>query len=389
MYTIRCLNKISVGGLDNLSKKLFAIQDDAAAPDGIIVRSADMHSLEFPSNLLAIGRAGAGVNNIPVDACSEKGIVVFNTPGANANAVKELVIGALVLSSRKITEGVSWAKTLKGKGDEVASLVEKGKKAFVGPEISGKTLGVIGLGAIGGLVANAALALDMDVLGYDPYISVDAAWRLSTSIAHAKSLDEIFEGSDYITIHLPQTPDTKGMINKEAIAKMKDGVRIINCSRGGLVNNADMLEALASGKVASYVTDFPDESMLCVDNVVAIPHLGASTPESEENCAAMAAKELSDYLQNGNIKNAVNLPNVEMPWGGKGRLCIINKNIPAILGSITNILAANNININDMVNRSKGDYAYTLIGVDSDISAAIEAEIAGLDGVIRVRVITK
>ncbi len=305
MYRIKCLNKISPVGTGRFGKN-YTCGENVENPDAVMVRSASMHEMEFPKQLVAIARAGAGVNNIPLDRCSAQGIAVFNTPGANANAVKELVIAALLLSSRRIVPGVEWAKTLKGRGDEVGKLIEKGKGRFVGPEISGKTLGVIGLGAIGILVANAAHSLGMEVFGYDPYLSVDAAWGLSRSIRHARSLDEIWENSDYVTIHVPLLPDTKNMIGLDAIAKMKDGVRLLNFARGGLADSAAVLEGLKNGKIASYATDFPDDSMLGVENVIAVPHLGASTPESEDNCARMAANELIEYLENGNIRNSVN-----------------------------------------------------------------------------------
>ena len=316
MYDILTLNKISKTGLERFTDE-YQYGDAVENPQGIMVRSASMHEMEMPQSLLAIARAGAGVNNIPVDQCTEKGIVVFNTPGANANAVKELVLAGLLISSRKVTQGMAWAQGLKGQGDAVGKAVEKGKSAFVGPEIKGKKLGVIGLGAIGILVANAARSLGMEVHGYDPYISVDSAWGLSRAVKHSLTLDDIFETCDYITVHVPQTPDTKNMINKDSIAKMKDGVRILNFARGGLVNSADVVAAIEAGKVAAYVTDFPSDDLLGVDGVIAIPHLGASTPESEDNCARMAADELMAYLSDGNIINSVNFPALSSPsvWG--------------------------------------------------------------------------
>ena len=344
-----------------------------------------MHDMTFAENTLAIARAGAGTNNVPVDRCAEEGIVVFNTPGANANAVKELVLCALLLTSRKIIPGIDFANSLKGKGDEVGKLVEKGKSAFAGPEISGKKLGVIGLGAIGVRVANAARSLGMEVYGYDPYLSVDAAWNLSSHIHHATAIDDIFTNCDYITVHVPLNDDTRDTINKEAFEKMKDGVRIVNYSRGELVNSQDMIEALENGKVAAYATDFAEDALLGVPGVIAMPHLGASTPESEDNCARMAAYELVEYLENGNIKNSVNMPNAEMARVCKNRLCVIHKNIPNVLSGITGQFVDSNIN--DFMNRSKGDIAYTIVEMDGDISEEAIKTIEGINGVIRVRAI--
>lgn len=361
MYNIKTLNKISPAGLDNFDRTKYTYGDDIANPDAIMVRSASMHEMEMPASLKAIARAGAGVNNIPLDKCSEQGIVVFNTPGANANAVKELVLAGLLLASRKVVAGIDWAKTLKGNGDEVGKMVEKGKSAFAGPEIAGKTLGVVGLGAIGILVANAARSLGMNVYGYDPYLSVDAAWSLSRSVVHAKSLKEIYANCDYITVHVPLNSETKEMICEESIATMKDGVRILNFSRGALVSSNDIIKALESGKVAAYVTDFPSDDVIGVDGVIAIPHLGASTPESEDNCAFMAANEIIGFLENGSIKNSVNMPNVELGVVTGGRICVIHKNVPNLLTSITGVVSAANINIDNMVNKSRGDYAYSVI----------------------------
>ena len=344
-----------------------------------------MHDMALPQSLLAIARAGAGVNNIPVDKCSDAGIVVFNTPGANANAVKELVIAGLLLSSRKVVPAIAWAKTLKGEGDMVGKLVEKGKSAFAGPEIAGKKLGVIGLGAIGVLVANAARALGMEVYGYDPFLSVDTAWKLSRDVHHAVDLETIYKECDYITVHVPLLPDTKGMLNADAFAVMKDGVRVLNFARDGLVNSADMLAALESGKVAAYVVDFPTEEMLDVENVIAIPHLGASTPESEDNCAVMAADELKDYLENGNILHSVNFPDVQAPRAAANRICVLHKNVPNMLAQISAVVSAAGINIASMVNKSKKDYAYTLLDVEGAPAAATLDGITGIDGVIRVR----
>ena len=380
---ILTLNKISKIGTDLLPDN-YVVGDDVKNPDGILVRSANMHEYETPESLLAIARAGAGVNNIPVDACAEKGIVVFNTPGANANAVKELAIAALLLSSRDIVGGIEWAKGLTG--DDVAKQVEKGKSQFVGPEIMGKKLGVIGLGAIGVHVANAGIALGMEVYGYDPYLSIQSAWSLSHHVTKA-TLNDIYANCDYISIHCPLVDSTKEFINKTSIALMKDGVRILNLARGGLVCNADMAAALEEGKVAKYVTDFPDASTLAMKNTVCIPHLGASTPESEDNCAVMAVKQMREYLENGNIVNSVNFPAVDLPRSGKARLCIFHKNVPAILSSISSTVAEDNINIANMINKSKGDFAYTVLDCDSDVSEDNVSDIAALDGIIRVRVL--
>ncbi len=386
MYKILALNKIAACGTDELPKDRFSIALEEKDPDGIILRSFSMHDMELPASLKAVARAGVGVNNIPIDKCSEKGIVVFYAPGANANAVKELVIGALMLSSRKIYQGINYAQGLKGQTG-VAATVEKGKADFVGPEIMGKKLGVIGLGAIGVLVANVCNALGMDVYGYDPYLSVDAAWNLSRGVRKAKSVDSIISECDYITVHVPLNKDTKNMFNAEAFAKMKKGVRLLNFSRGELVDNEAVKAAVASGQVAVYVTDFPSEDILGVDNIITIPHLGASTPESEDNCAVMAAIELREYLEYGNIKNSVNFPDCELPFTGKKRFCVMHKNIPNVVGPLTTALAVKNINIDNMINKSKGEYAYTMIDVDqTEVGDAYE-ELQKVDGVISVRVI--
>ena len=387
MFRIKTLNKISPAGLSVLDKTRFSVSDDVENEDGILVRSADMHEYQFPDSLRAIARAGAGTNNIPIDRCSQAGVVVFNTPGANANAVKELVLCALLLASRKITAGAEWVKAQAGAGADVEKVVEKGKSQFVGPEIAGKTLGVIGLGAIGVQVANIATKLGMTVYGYDPFLSVDAALSLSRMVHRAMDLETIYKNCDYITIHVPQTPETKGMINTDSINMMKGGVRIVNLARGGLVNDDDMLEALESGKVAAYVTDFPNNKILQGKNVVAIPHLGASTPESEENCAVMAAQELREYLENGNIRNSVNLPTLEQDWSGEARLCIIHRNIPNMLASIMNTLAKDNVNVENMTNKSKGNYAYTVVDVGQRVGDVVADEIRAIDGVLRVRVL--
>lgn len=385
MYNIQTLNKISTVGLSRLGSD-YTCGDDIQNPDAVLVRSASMHEMEMPESLLAIARAGAGVNNIPLDKCSEQGIVVFNTPGANANAVKELVLAGLLMSSRKITAGIQWAKTLKGNGEAVGKMVEKGKSQFAGPEIKGKTLGVIGLGAIGALVANAAIALGMDVIGYDPFLSVDGALQLSRHVKHVTNLDEVFEGSDYITVHVPLTPDTKNVICAENIEKMKDGVRILNYSRADLCNSADVLAAIENGKVAAYVTDFATDDLLDVDGVLVMPHLGASTPESEDNCAKMAADEVKDYLENGNITNSVNFPAAKMARTGDVRYCVLHKNIPAVLQNVLAFVSEQGANVENMENKSRKDYAYTLIDV-TGATADLTESIKGVDGVIRVRVI--
>lgn len=384
---IKTYNKIGESGLKIFRKCGYAFGDDVQNPTGAVVRSASLHETEFPESLLAIARAGAGTNNIPIDRCSEAGIVVFNTPGANANAVKELVIAGLLISSRRIVPGIEWTKTLKGNGCEVGKMVEKGKSAFTGPEISGKSLGVIGLGAIGVLVANAANALGMKVYGYDPYLSVSSAWNLTHNAIHALDIKEIYENCDYITIHVPLTPETKGFVNTDAISAMRDGVRILNFSRADLVNSNDILEALDNGKVAAYVTDFPTDEVIGRDGVIAIPHLGASTPESEDNCAEMAAEEIVDYLENGNIVNSVNLPDISMARCGEMRICVIHKNIPNMLTQITSALAKDNINIENLLNKSKKEYAYTILDITDGDSNKITNELTSVEGVIRVRIV--
>lgn len=385
MYNIKLLNKISNVGLAKFDTKEFAYSDDMENPDAIMVRSASMHDMEMPESLLAIARAGAGTNNIPVADCANKGIVVFNTPGANANAVKELVVLGMLLSSRKVTKAIDWCKTIKDEGDNVGKTVEKGKSAFAGPELKGKTLGVIGLGAIGRLVAEVAVDLGMDVIGYDPYLPEDAV--LKKGITVNNNLDEIFPVADYITVHVPLTPDTKHMINRESIEKMKDTVRIMNFARGDLADSDAVIEALDEGKMACYVTDFPDAKLIGVDGVIAIPHLGASTPESEENCAAMGAQELIDYLVDGNIKNSVNMPPVFMPRTGVARVTIIHKNQPNMIATITDIFSKDGVNIASFEDKSRGDIAYSIIECDSDVTDAAAKEIEAIDGVIRVRVI--
>ncbi len=386
MYDILTLNKISHVGLSKLDPAKYTISDHNETPDGILLRSFNMHDYDMPESLLAIGRAGAGVNNIPLDKCTDKGIVVFNTPGANANAVKELVIAALLLSSRNIVGGIDWARGL-ASSDTVEKDVEKGKSAFVGPEISGKTLGVIGLGAIGVLVANAAEALGMNVIGYDPYISIDAAWGLSTNVKRAINRNEIFENCDYITLHVPLTKETEKMISAVALESMKDGVRILNCSRADLVDADAMKAALDADKVACYVTDFPNKALLNYKNVISIPHLGASTPESEENCAVMAVREIKEYIERGNITNSVNFPSVQLPKTSQCRITIMHKNIPNMLSQISNEFAKNNLNIDTMLNKSKNDVAYTIVDGDTEVSDNVIEDLTKIDGIIRVRLI--
>ena len=387
MYNLLTLNKIAACGLNNFDKTKYAISNECENPDCIILRSFSMHDMELPESLQAVARAGAGVNNIPLDKCSEKGIVVFNTPGANANAVKELTIAGLLLASRKIVDGINWAQTLKGEGDAVGKLVEKGKGNFAGCEIKGKTLAVVGLGAIGVLVANAAHSLGMKVVGYDPYVSVKAALSLNSHITIAKELKDALSDADYITLHLPLLPDTKGMMNAEMFkTSVKKGAKLLNFSRGGLVDNAALKSALEVGLVSVYVTDFPDAEVLEMENVVAIPHLGASSEESEDNCAVMAAEELIEYMENGNIVNSVNYPNCEMARTTGERITILHKNVPNMLSQFSNAFAAKGTNIENMVNKSKGDYSYTIMDVAANADAVSE-EVAKLDGVIRVRVI--
>ncbi len=386
MYEVLTLNKIAKCGLDNLDNDLFAVTDEVKNPDAIILRSFKMHDMELPESLKCVARAGAGVNNIPIDKCSEKGIVVFNTPGANANAVAELTIAGLLLASRKITDSVDWAKTLKGEGDNVGALVEKGKSAFAGPEIYGKKLGVVGLGAIGAKVANLALALGMDVIGYDPFISVDAAWGLSSNVKKCSDLKLLASQCDYITMHMPLNDATRGIVNEELFECMEKGTRLLNFSRGELVDAAALKVAIENGTIASYVVDFPSEETLGMENVVNIPHLGASTPESEDNCAIMAAKELSDFMKYGNIKNSVNFPDIDLAMESKFRVTIAHKNIPNMLSTFSTIFANDGINIINMLNKSKKDNAYTIMDVDS-VPAELENELNAVDGVYKVRVI--
>lgn len=387
MYKIQTLNKIDPEGLKIFPLDQYEIASEFAAPDAIIVRSQAMHDLELPASLLSIARAGAGVNNIPVEKCTEKGIVVFNTPGANAHGVKEIVIAGMLLASRDIAGSIEWAKTLKGKGAEVPGLVEKGKSNFGGTEIRGKKLAVIGLGAIGVLVANAAQALGMDVVGYDPYISVAHAWRLSRNVKKAEGLESLLANADFVSLHVPQLPETKGFINKDRLKMMKPGVKILNFARGGLVNNQDMIEAIEAGIVGKYVTDFPEDELINVKNIIAIPHLGASTEESETNCAIMAVNQTIDYLENGNIVNSVNFPTTEMERNGGTRIVVANKNIPKMVSQISALLAHEGLNISNMLNRNKDEIAYNIIDVDGVVPATIKEMISAIEGVIMVRIL--
>ena len=386
MFKYHCLNPISHAGLEQLDEN-YVNTDEAKEADAILVRSAKMHDMEFGRNLKLIARAGAGVNNIPLDRCAEEGIVVFNTPGANANGVKEIVIAGMLLAARDIIGGINWVQEYEEDGD-IAKITEKKKKAFAGTEIQGKKLGVIGLGAIGVLVANAAVNLGMDVYGYDPYLSVDAAWKLSRHIHHAKTVDELYNQCDYITIHVPATEDTKGMIDKNAIGLMKKGVVILNFARDILVNQEDIVDALVSGKVRCYVTDFPTKEIVGVKGSIVIPHLGASTEESEDNCAKMAASELRDFLENGNIHHSVNYPDYDMgKKSSAARITVLHRNVPKMLGQFTGILAEEGINISLMTNKSRNEYAYTMIDVDAAVPAEVENKISEVDGVLRVRIL--
>jgi len=387
MYKIQTLNKIDPEGLKIFPLDQYEIASEFASPDAIIVRSQAMHDMELPTSLLAIARAGAGVNNIPIDKCTEKGIVVYNTPGANAHAVKEIVIAAMLMASRDISGAIEWAKTLKGKGAEVTPMVEKGKSNFGGTEIRGKTLAVIGLGAIGVIVANAAQALGMNVLGYDPYISVNYAWKLSRNVKKAEGMESLLANADFVTIHIPQLPETKGFINADKLKMMKNGVKIMNFARGGLVKNADMLAAIESGKVGKYVTDFPEDELIGVKNIIAIPHLGASTEESETNCAIMAVNQIIDYLENGNIINSVNFPSAEMERNGGTRIVVANKNVPKMVSQISSLLAHEGLNISNMINRNKDEIAYNIIDVDGNVPSEIKSKLASIEGVTMVRIL--
>ena len=383
---IQLLNNISSVIYNELPGERYEVGKEIEDPNGIIVRSADCLNMEFNKSLLGIARAGVGYNNIPIDRCTENGVVVFNTPGANANAVKELVLASAIMASRNVFEATAWAQTLKGQ-EGVTKTIEAEKKRFVGPEIKGKTLGVIGLGAIGARVANAAVALGMEVLGYDPYISIDAAWSLSRSVQHCVTLGDMLPRCDYLTIHVPYLPSTKNTINAQTLAMCKDGVRVLNFARGELVDNFALLDALGTGKVAQYFCDFPAEELLGVKGVYCTPHLGASTPESETNCAVMAANELSDYLKNGNITHSVNLPDVSQPRVGGKRICIIHRNEPGAISAITGILTAANLNIENMVNKGRKNVAYTMLDVTGSVDAGLTAQLSGIDAAIRVRIL--
>ena len=387
MYQIKTFNKISPVGLGRFDPELYQVGDAVTEEEGILVRSAKLLDYPFPESLLAIARAGVGVNNIPIDRCSEAGIAVFSTPGANANAVKELVFCAMLMGSRDIPGSIRWVREQAAAGVDVTTVVEKGKSAFIGPELYRKSIGVIGLGAIGSLVANMALSWGMDVYGYDPFLSVDAALRLDRHIHVVKDINELYKRSDYITIHIHFTDKTKGMIDAKAIAAMKRGVRFINLARGEIVDDDAMLAALDTGWVAAYITDFPNNRLLQAPHVIAMPHLGASTPESEQNCAVMAVDELRDYLENGNTRNSVNLPAVSMSRSGVMRMCIIHRNIPAMLASITSLLSRDGVNVENLNNKSRGDLAYTLVDLGSAVDAAVIQEVRSLPGIIRVRVI--
>lgn len=390
MYKIQTLNKISLKGLEKLPREMYEVGSTIGDADAILVRSADMKSSPIPPSVKAIARAGAGMNNIPVTEMTDRGVAVFNTPGANANAVKELVVLALLMSNRPVLEAAKWAETLKGKGSEIADLAEKGKGQFAGPELKGKTLGVIGLGAIGAMVANTGVDLGMAVVGYDPYISIAAAWRLSRKVTHAETLEALLTKSDYITIHIPQTADTKGFLNAEKIKAMKDGVRVLNFARGGLVVNGDVIKAIDSGKVASFITDFASEELLAHKGIICLPHLGASTPEAEENCAVMASEELRDFLERGIVINSVNFPKTitenPIPKGGT-RLCISHRNIPEMISKFTALLGEARLNIDSMINQNRGDVAYNVIDVDGKVDSAVLARLEAIENVTGVRAI--
>ena len=387
MYKIKTMNHISPYGLQKLEERGCVVGEDIQAPDGLILRSADLHSYAFEPSLIAIARSGAGTNNIPLEDCCRRGIVVFNSPGANAEAVKEQILCSLVLSSRDVLGSIDWVKGLNGRGKDIPALVEKGKSQFTGPELMGKTVGVLGLGATGALVANACLALDMDVIGYDPFMSVEAAWRLSRDAKRADDIEEIFRNCDYISINIPYNEDTHHMLDAKAFAAMRDGVRIINESRAEVVDDDAMLAALESGKVAKYVTDFPNERILGGKNVIALPHLGACTPESEDRCAEMAAKQLYEYLKNGNIVNSVNLPSAKLERMGVCRLCVIHRNVPRMITRILDFISDRNINVEHMINKPRDKYAYTIVDLGASIGEDIADSIRAMDNVLRVRVI--
>ena len=387
MFKIKTMNNISPSGIEVLTKKGCTVGPDTEGPEAMLIRSAELHGLAFNPELLAIARAGAGYNNIPIEECAEKGIVVFNSPGANAEAVKELELCSLVMASRDVLGSIGWVRSIAGRGGEIPELVEKGKNNFAGPELLGKTLGVIGLGAVGALVANIALELGMVVYGYDPFMSVDAAWKLSREVIRAESVDEIYEQADYISINVPHTEKTHHMFNAQAFAKMKKGVRIVNESRAEVVDDEDMTQALISGQVARYVTDFPNETILKAPNVIAMPHLGACTPESEDRCAVMAANQLYDYLANGNIKNSVNLPSVSLSRMGVCRLCVLHRNVPRMITRILDFISERNINVEHMINKPRGEYAYTIVDLSEKIGEDVADSIRAMSDVLRVRVI--
>ncbi len=386
MYEIKTMNNIAQAGLNVLSSKGIMVNVEAEDPDALLIRSAKIHDMEFGSRLVAIGRAGVGYDNVPVDRCTENGIVVFNAAGANAQAVVELAICSLILASRNIMDGAFWAKSLSGR-ENIAAEVEAGKKNYVGPEIMGKTLGIIGLGNIGSRIANAALGLGMDVIGYDPFMSVESAWRISSEVRHATDLATVYRQADYILIQLHLTEKTQGMLGAEAFSQMKNGVRVINLARGGLVDTDAILAAIASGKVARYVTDFPDDKLIGAKGVVAFPHLGASTPESEEKCAVMAAQELADYLKDGNTRNAINLPDISLERAGKGRICVIHQNVPRMINGFMDIIGEQDMNVEHMINKARGEIAYTIIDVGSPVTPEIAEKIAAMPQVKRVRIL--
>ncbi|MDL2300103.1 3-phosphoglycerate dehydrogenase family protein [Clostridiaceae bacterium OttesenSCG-928-D20] len=387
MYSVKTLNKISEKGLNILERHEFNVGSEIDNPDSILLRSFKMHDYEIGDRLLAVARAGVGTNNIPTDEYTQKGIVVFNTPGANAEAVKELAICAILMGSRDVLGGIEWVRSISGSKEDIPKMIEKGKSSFAGPEIAGKTLGVIGLGAIGAKIANTAYYLGMEVYGYDPFLSVDAAWKLSRNVQHAMDLDTIYKNCDYISLHIPYLPDTHHMLNDDAFGKMRDGVRIINMARGELVDDDAMIRALDTAKVARYITDFPNEKTASVPNIVPMPHIGASTPESEEKCAEMAARQLVDYLKNGNIINSVNLPNANLERLGAARICIIHKNVPKMINRFLSLISDENINVEHMLNKPKGELAYTIIDTDQKICDCILSAIAGMGEVLRVRVL--
>jgi len=389
MFRIRTMNKISPFGLELFPRDKYEVASDLSHPDAILVRSADLHNVEIPDSVLAIARAGAGVNNIPIPQCSDRGVVVFNTPGGNANAVKELALASMLIASRGIVAGINWASSIAGEADKVPDLVEKEKSKFEGPELRGKTLGVVGLGAIGVMTANDAIALGMDVVGYDPYISVEAAWNLSREVVRADTLEGLLGKADYITLHVPLGDTTKGLINAEKIRFMKKGARIVNLARGGLVNEHDIIEALNSDKLAAYVTDFPSAEMLACKKAICIPHLGASTPEAEDNCAIMAVKQLMDFLESGGIRNSVNFPRCKLDMRAPNRLLVANRNIPNMVGQITTILAAANINITDLINHHRDDFAYNIIDTEQKIPQSTLEQIKEVNGIIKVRSIER